>query len=227
MSENKIEVFSSAEFGAVRTLKTENGKVIFCGADVAKALGYSNARDALSRHCKSDGVVKRDVVSKTTNQYGKTTEQVVEMKFITEGNVYRLITHSKLPNAERFETWVFDEVLPEIRQTGSYGNVNVEEVIIRAVTLAVSETVKALVPLMQSPALAVTETSEPKRIRKKYKHTTPSKISMLEPELKHKVDEMIISGEYSCQQIANYIMNNSDIEISQMAVNRYKRINFI
>ena len=149
------------------------------------------------------------------------------MKFITEGNVYRLITHSKLPNAERFETWVFDEVLPEIRQTGSYGNVNVEEVIIRAVTLAVSETVKALVPLMQSPAPAVTETSEPKRIRKKYRHTTPSKISMLEPELKQKVDEMIISGEYSCQQIANYIMNNSDIEISQMAVNRYKRINFI
>lgn len=55
MSENKIEVFSSAEFGAVRTLKTEDGKVIFCGEDVAKALGYSNARDALSRHCKLDG----------------------------------------------------------------------------------------------------------------------------------------------------------------------------
>jgi len=50
---------------------------------------------------------------------------------------------------------------------------------------------------------------------------------MLEPELKQKVDEMIISGEYSCQQIANFIINNSDTEISQMAVNRYKRINFI
>ncbi|MDE6092529.1 MAG: nucleotide exchange factor GrpE, partial [Ruminococcus sp.] len=45
---------------------------------------------------------------------------------ITEGNVYRLITHSKLSNAERFEVWVFDEVLPEIRHTGSYGNVNIE-----------------------------------------------------------------------------------------------------
>ncbi|MDE6780859.1 MAG: hypothetical protein K2J40_05300, partial [Ruminococcus sp.] len=72
-----------------------------------------------------------------------------------------------------------------------------------------------------------TSDNETKRIRKKYRYTTPSKISMLEPELKQKVDEMIVSGEYSCQQIANFIMNNSDTEISQMAVNRYKRINFI
>lgn len=141
MNENKIEVFNSAEFGTVRTLKTEDGKVLFCGADVAKALGYSNPYDALTRHCKSDGVVKHEGVSKTTNQYGKTTEQLVEIKFITEGNVYRLITHSRLPNAERFEVWVFDEVLPEIRRTGSYGNINIEEVIVKAVTLAMSETV--------------------------------------------------------------------------------------
>jgi len=108
-------------------------------------------------------------------------------------------------------------------------NINLEEVIAKTVAVAVSETVKALVPLIQAPAPAVTGTpdDELKRIRKKYKHTTPSKISMLDPELKQKVDEMIISGEYSCQQIVNFIMNNSDTEISQMAVNRYKRINFI
>ncbi|MDE5584619.1 MAG: Rha family transcriptional regulator [Ruminococcus sp.] len=108
-------------------------------------------------------------------------------------------------------------------------NVNLEEIIAKTVTLAVSETVKVLIPFMQPPAPSVTEISdnEIKRIRKKYRYTTPSKISMLEPELKQKVDEMIISGEYSCQQIANFIMNNSDTEISQMAVNRYKRINFI
>jgi len=109
-------------------------------------------------------------------------------------------------------------------------NISLEEVIMKTVTLAVSETVKALVPLMKSPAPVVngkSESIEPKRIRKQYRYTTPSKISMLEPELKQKVDDMIISGEYSCQQIANFIMNNSDIEISQMAVNRYKRINFI
>lgn len=221
MSENKIEVFRSAEFGVVRTIGTTDGKVLFCGADIAKALGYSNARDALLRHCKEKGVVKHDTLTKGGIQ---------ELTYIDEGNVYRLITHSKLPNAERFEAWVFDEVLPEIRRTGSYGNVNIEETIVKAVTLAVSETVKALVPLINRPAPPVIATSDsepPKCIRKKYRYTTPSKISMLEPELKQKVDEMIISGEYSCQQIANFIMNNSDTEISQMAVNRYKRVNFI
>lgn len=107
-------------------------------------------------------------------------------------------------------------------------NINLEELIAKTVTMTISETVKALVPLIKTPVQKSNVIpDEPKRIRKKYKYTTPSKISMLEPELKQKVDEMIISGEYSCQQIANYIMNNSDIEISQMSVNRYKRINFV
>lgn len=213
MNENKFEIFSSSEFGSVRTLETTNGKVLFCGADVAKALGYSNTRDALLRHCK--GVVKHDA---------PTTSGIQEMTFIPEGDLYRLITHSKLPNAERFESWVFDEVLPTIRKYGGYGNVNIEEIIVRAVTLTVSETVKALVPLMKPPAPPA---DEPKRIIKKYHNTTPSKISTLAPELKQKVDDMIVSGDYSCQQIANFIMNNSDISISQMAVNKYKRRNFI
>ena len=54
------------------------------------------------------------------NQYGDVGEQVVEISFITEGDVYRLIVHSKLPSAERFEHWVFDEVLPSIRKHGVY-----------------------------------------------------------------------------------------------------------
>jgi anti-repressor protein len=49
------------------------------------------------------------------------------LKFITEGNLYRLITKSKLPQADRFERWVFDEVIPQIRQTGGYISVNEEE----------------------------------------------------------------------------------------------------
>lgn len=107
-------------------------------------------------------------------------------------------------------------------------NVNLEELIAKTVTMSISETVKALIPLMKAPAQEIKELpSETKRIKKKYKHITPSKISMLEPKLKQQVNEMIISGEYSCQQIANYIMNNSDIEISQMSVNNYKRKNFI
>lgn len=100
--------------------------------------------------------------------------------------------------------------------------INIEEVIVKSVSLAVSETVKVLMPFITTSA------SQPvldpaRRIKRKYKYTTPSKISTLAPELKRQVDDMIISGEYSCQKIANFIMNNSDIEISQMAVNRYKR----
>lgn len=107
---NEIQIFDNAEFGEIRTID-ENGKVLFCGADIAKALGYSNSRKALSDHCKEKGVTKRDTLTKGGIQ---------ELTYIDEGNVYRLITHSKLPNAERFESWVFDEVLPKIRRTGSY-----------------------------------------------------------------------------------------------------------
>lgn len=127
MNKNKLEIFSSAEFGTVRTLETADEKALFCGADIAKALGYKDTVNALKTHCKTDGVVIHHLI----DSMGRTQQA----KFITEGNVYRLITHSKLPNAERFETWVFDEVLPEIRRTGSYGNINVKEIVVRAVTI--------------------------------------------------------------------------------------------
>ena len=84
---NELKIFNNEQFGEIRTIE-ENNKVLFCGADVAKALGYSNARDAVLRHCR--GVVKRDT---------PTTSGTQEMSFITEGDVYRLITHSKLFSA--------------------------------------------------------------------------------------------------------------------------------
>lgn len=116
MNENKIEVFNSAEFGAVRTLKTDDGKILFCGKDVAVSLGYKDTRHAITAHCK--GGVKYPVL--TNGGYQETT-------FITEGDVYRLTAHSKLPTAERFEAWVFDEVLPTIRKHGAYMTENTLE----------------------------------------------------------------------------------------------------
>lgn len=104
-----LQTFTNAAFGKVRILY-EDGKPLFCGADACKALGYKNQHDALTRHCK--GVVKR---------YPLTNGGKQQMNFIPEGDLYRLITHSKLPSAERFEHWVFDEVLPTLRQTGQYG----------------------------------------------------------------------------------------------------------
>lgn len=105
---NNMEIFKNDEFGTVRVLQ-DGDKYLFCGSDVAKALGYTNPRKALSDHCK--GVTKRDTL---------TTGGVQSLSYISEGDVYRLITHSKLPSAERFERWVFDEVLPCIRKHGVY-----------------------------------------------------------------------------------------------------------
>lgn len=105
---NEIQVFNNAEFGDVRTI-TEGDKMLFCGSDIASALGYAKPRNALSEHCK--GALKRGIL---------TAGGVQEMTFIPEGDVYRLIIRSKLPAAERFEHWVFDEVIPSIRKHGMY-----------------------------------------------------------------------------------------------------------
>jgi len=106
--ENVIQTFVNEEFGMVRT-SDDNGKVMFCGSDITKALGYRNTSDALLRHCK--GIVKHDTL---------TNGGIQSISFITEGDVYRLVAHSRLPAAERFESWIFDEVLPTIRKTGGY-----------------------------------------------------------------------------------------------------------
>ena len=116
---NNLQVFNNTEFGELGVLVID-GKEYFPASECARILGYSNPRDAILRHCKPEGVVKHDGVSLTTNQYGISTEQMVEKTYITEGNLYRLIIRSKLPAAERFERWVFDEVLPTIRKHGLY-----------------------------------------------------------------------------------------------------------
>lgn len=111
MDNATIQSFVSSEFGTVRIIE-ENGKYLFCGVDVAKALGYTNSRKAINDHCAEGGVTFRYVIDEL-NREQKT-------KFLSEGNLYRLIVHSKLPSAERFEKWVFDEVLPTIRKHGAY-----------------------------------------------------------------------------------------------------------
>ena len=103
-----MEIFRNSEFGSIRVIE-EDGKYLFCGSDVAKALGYSNPRKAVRDHAR--GGTKRSIPTASGDQ---------TMTFLPEGDVYRLIVHSRLPGAERFEKWVFDEVLPTIRRTGGY-----------------------------------------------------------------------------------------------------------
>lgn len=105
---NEIQIFSNPNFGEVRAIE-ENGAVLFCGADVARALGYSNPSKALADHCKG-----------VTKCYTPTEGGMQEMSFIPEPDLYRLVFRSKLPTAEKFTDWVTTEVLPSIRKHGAY-----------------------------------------------------------------------------------------------------------
>lgn len=105
---SSLEIFRSKEFGEIRTAEI-NGKPYFVASDVATALGYTNPRKAVIDHCK--GVTKRDT---------PTSSGIQSMSYIGEGDLYRLIMKSKLPSAERFESWVMEEVLPSIRKNGGY-----------------------------------------------------------------------------------------------------------
>lgn len=103
-----IDIFTSEKFGSIRAIE-ESGRVLFCGSDVARALGYARPNDAIVDHCRC--TVKRRI------PHPQSPDKEIEMAFIPEGDVYRLIARSKLPSAERFERWIFDEVLPSIRES--------------------------------------------------------------------------------------------------------------
>jgi prophage antirepressor-like protein len=93
---SSLNVIKHPEFGEIRT-EIINNEVWFCGIDVCNVLGYENARVTLKKHCREGGVSKR---------YAPTSSGEQEMNFINEGNLYRLILKSQMPNAERFESWV-------------------------------------------------------------------------------------------------------------------------
>lgn len=108
---NEMQVFNNPEFGEVRTIE-ENGIILFCGSDVAKALGYTNPSKAINDHCRGDLTKRYPIV----DALGRTQGAI----FIPESDLYRLVFSSKLPTAEKFTDWVTKEVLPSIRKTGGY-----------------------------------------------------------------------------------------------------------
>lgn len=126
---NEIQIFNSSEFGEIRTVEIDN-KPYFIASDVAKALGYSKPNNAISAHCKY--TLKQGIATKQGN--------MSEMVVIPESDVYRLIIRSKLPQADKFERWVFDEVLPSIRKHGGYisgqENLSDEELLAKALLVA-------------------------------------------------------------------------------------------
>lgn len=110
----EIRVFNDPQFGDIRTAKID-GKDYFCGNDVASALCYSSPKNAVTRHCK--GAL-----------YWCPSGETQEMKYIPEGDMYRLIVKASTQSnseevkkkAEEFEKWIFDTVLPSLRMNGSY-----------------------------------------------------------------------------------------------------------
>ncbi|MDO4413047.1 phage antirepressor KilAC domain-containing protein [Cutibacterium sp.] len=107
-----IAQFHNSQFGTIRTIE-QDGRVLFCGRDVATALGYENPAKAVRDHARQDGGPIRYPI---VDSLGRTQQAI----FITEGDLYRLIASSKLPAAQAFESWIFDEVLPLIRKHGGY-----------------------------------------------------------------------------------------------------------
>ena len=117
--DNELKIFSNKEFGNIRVVNI-NDKEYFVANDITKALGYSNSQDAIKKHCRW--------VAKCEVPHPQSKSKTIEVNVIPEGDLYRLISHSNLPSAEKFESWIFDEVLPIIRKTGGY--VNNDEVFI-------------------------------------------------------------------------------------------------
>lgn len=199
---NEMQVFQNSEFGELGVLEIE-GKPYFPAKAAAKILGYKDTTNAIKQHCK--GVVKHHLPTKGGVQ---------TLNFIPEGDLYRLITHSKLPAAERFEKWVFDEVLPSIRRTGGYGN----QAALGTVVEQLTQVTAALIQVASIMATASRESAvmeEPKRRKK-----ATSIIDRLDVEARKEVEAMICSGQYTYMEIAQHLAD-CGIKISVNSVWRY------
>lgn len=199
---NEMQVFQNSEFGELGVLEIE-GKPWFPATACARKLGYANPQKAIRDHCK--GV--NEMVTPTNG--GTQT-----MRFIPEGDLYRLITHSKLPGAERFEKWVFDEVLPSIRKTGGYESQ-------AALGHLVEQLTQVTAALMQVASIMATASSESAVMEEpKRRKRATSIIDRLDVEARKEVEAMICSGQYTYMEIAQHLAD-CGIKISVTSVWRY------
>jgi len=111
---NQIQAFNFTQ-AEVRTSKDKNGEPLFCLSDVAKILDIQNSRQIVQKQLDSKGVYKIYIPTNSGNQ---------DVTFISEPNLYRVIFRSNKPDAVKFQNWIFEEVIPQIRKTGSYSTTN-------------------------------------------------------------------------------------------------------
>ncbi len=187
----QVMLFENQEFGQLRMIFIE-GKQYFMANDVAKALGYSEPKNAVARHCK--GALKQSYLTNGGKQ---------EVNFIPEGDVYRLIIRSKLPKAEEFEKWVFDEILPSIRQTGNY----ISETNQYSIQDIVKETICQVVPIIIQELEDKTERT--KQAEKEFEK--------LEIKVKRKIERLLYSGKHTYSDISK-ILAADGIELSSATI---------
>lgn len=211
---NDLKVFSNTEFGELGVMVID-GKEYFPATQCAKLLGYKNPQEAVREKCK--GVRKMLTPTAGGSQ---------EANYIPEGDLYRLIVSSKLPSAEKFERWVFDEVLPSIRKTGGYGDIDIREVIAQTAAAVVNEVVKQLVPVItkavcNEPVTAQEDDDAPGIPRRNFT-VEHSLVGKLEPELRAEIDGMLLS-RYTYREITEYL-SSMGISIGKTSLSRRYKV---
>lgn len=208
---NELKVFSSTDFGELGVMLID-GKEWFPATQCARILGYSDPFKAIKLHCNSEGWVNCPVLTNGGTQ---------QVKYINEGNLYRLIVSSKLPQAEKFERWVFDEVLPSIRHNGGYVG-NIEEIIAKTATAVATAVIKQIIPILQLDGSPLDDFRTVQMATPRPRRKAMSKISRVDLEVRQTVDDMIRSDRYSYEDIKDYLGEHG-VAVSCTAICNYRK----
>lgn len=155
---NEIVEFFEKEGMQIEVL-VRDGKEYFPAKEVAEALGYVNPHDAILTNCRKEGVAFSEVSQNT----GFGTPVLKKKKYIDEGNLFRLIVKSQLPGAAKFESWIFDEVLPAIRKKGSYSLTESREKINVMIEMKVEEKLTGFIEVIEK---TMSEIEEEERVER-------------------------------------------------------------
>lgn len=223
----KLAKFSSNEFGELNVLEID-GKPYFPATKCARMIGHQNPQRAVRKYCKDvkeihgdqighhpvaegegdaergrdRGVVKCDILTEGGKQ---------AVNFIPEGDLYRLIVHSRLPAAERFEKWVFEEVLPSIRQSGGYAP-DMAKMIRQEVRDALQEVIDGAI----RPDKVDEHHERVKRHGRKM-----GIIANLDAPIRQEIDLMLESRKYTYRDICQALERDYGIHVSKSALGRY------
>lgn len=224
---NELRVFNNSEFGELGILEID-GKPYFPATKCARMIGHQNPQRAVRKYCKDvkeihsdrighypvsagEGNVERGRDRGVVKYHIPTEGGKQAVNFIPEGDLYRLIVHSRLPAAERFEKWVFEEVLPSIRQNGGYAP-DMAQMIREEVRCALQEVIGE--PIRSAKVDEVHGRSR-RHGRKR------GIIANLDAPIRQEVDLMLESRKYTYRDICQTLERDYGIHVSKSALGRY------